>query len=920
MRSNFIFFIFILLCVLCSEAATYTVTTTADSGPGSLREAIGSANSSPGSDNIYFNIPTSDTGYDPATGVFTIHLLSSLPMIQGAFINIDATSQTSNQGNTNPTGPEVRLTTTMVVSYPFIVVSPGNTIKGFIISGFEYGILLYNNTSYSNTISENYIGLMYDGVTAAPNQYGIGLGGLTYNNTIQNNIISGNTQAGIAITESGISAIKGNYIGTDYTGNIAVPNLYGIAIQNGQNVMIGGTGMSDKNLISGNTFAGIVIDGLQSQGNIIYGNYIGTDLSTINSIPNDNGIILSYASSTIIGGNTASHRNIISGNTGAAIVMNGTGTRLNSVIGNFIGTDATGTIANSNYAGIVIKSNSHSNIIGGNSPAERNIISANVEMGIYIEASDSNVIIGNFIGPDVTGMSAFKTGDTLLQANGVEFNTVAKHNRLGGYSAGERNVVSGNRVYGMVYYGNTSYNPVIGNYIGVDASGNNPLPNATGICVDGGSHHNPIINNVLSGNISYGIFIVTNQTFYNEMKGNLIGTNASGTDTVPNDAGLLLGGGTKYNIIGGNLPEDRNIISGNRYGGIEISDQHTSDNIIRGNYIGTDISGTYALPNQYGIGLTTLPKKNIIDNNLISGNKEFGILLFENADSNTITRNIIGPAADQQSPIGNGTAGIMIWGGSSYNTIGGQGAGNIIAFHDSLGLFMKDSNTRYNTISGNSFFNNNHMGIDLAPEGPNYNDGGDGDDGPNGLMNHPVFQYAAHNPSSNQLWAYGFIDTQNPQNTVIEIFQSNGNPYDRGEGIVHLGSTIPNATGYWEIIAEGAQSGTLVTATATDNMGNTSEFGPNFLVITNLSEFIQHQTLNIYPNPSGHLFSVESNQDITNISIFSITGSHIEAQIQIDKNIAAVTLPKDIASGTYTIRCTLSDGQIINSIFQYQKQ
>lgn len=232
-------------------------------------------------------------------------------------------------------------------------------------------------------------------------------------------------------------------------------------------------------------------------------------------------------------------------------------------------------------------------------------------------------------------------------------------------------------------------------------TGSFAIPNATGICVDGGSHHNPIINNVLSGNISYGIFIVTNQTFYNEVKGNKIGTNAAGTDTIPNDAGLLLGGGTKYNVIGGSLSTDKNIISGNRYGGIEISDQHTTDNLIRGNHIGTDITGTIALPNQYGIGITTYPSRNTIDSNLISGNLEFGILLFEHADSNIITRNVIGPSIDNVSPLNNGIAGIILWGGSSRNQIGGEGLGNIIAFHDSLGIYVNNLGTTENFICEN---------------------------------------------------------------------------------------------------------------------------------------------------------------------------------------------------------------------------
>jgi parallel beta-helix repeat protein len=903
---NKIFLSYICIIVLKANvfSAVYTVITTADNGPGSLRAATNDANSSAGGDQIYFNIPVSDSGYDAATGVWTIQLASSLPMLTGAFITIDATSQTTNQGDTNPYGPEIRITTTTQISYPFILVSPGNNIKGFIIDGFEYGILIYNSTSYNNTVSDNYIGVNYTGTLSSPNQYGVGIGGNAYGNTVSGNLISGNTQAGIAITSSTNNVIKNNKLGTDISGDTAVPNLYGIALQDASNNYIGDQLLQNRNLISGNTFAGIVIEGLQSTGNTIAGNYIGTNWIADSPVPNENGIILSYASNTSIGGSIVQNRNIISGNTGAGIILNGTGTRLNTIKGNFIGTDPSGYQAISNYAGIVLKSNANSNIIGGTAVAEKNIVSGNIEIGIYIEASDSNMIVGNFIGPDISGTEAFKVNDTLLQANGIEFNTVAKHNRLGGYLPEERNIISGNRVYGMVYYGNTSHNSVIGNYIGVDVSGNSPLPNATGICVDGGSHHNPIINNVLSGNISYGIFIVTNQTFYNEVKGNMIGTNASGTAAVPNDAGLLLGGGACCNLIGGDLPQDRNIISGNRYGGIEVSDQLTRENLIRGNHIGTDITGTYAIPNHYGIGITSGPRTNIIDENIISGNTEFGLLLFENADSNRITGNTIGTASDLVSPLGNGIAGIVIWGGSSHNRIGASGQGNIIAHHDSLGILIKDANTKFNTISGNSIFQNNHMGIDLAPEGPNYNDAGDTDDGPNGLMNHPVIQHAAKDPASANFWAYGIIDTQQPDGTVIEVFLSDGNPYNRGEGKVFLGQTIANSSGEWTICVQGASEGNMITATATDPLGNTSEFSPNFTVIQSVEHISQTPEITVFPNPANDMLYIRTQTEFTSIKIFTSEGKEVQLS-RTDKsgNLYSVYLPDQCATGIYHLLC-----------------
>jgi len=907
-------FLFMIVSIF-SFSANYTVTTTSDAGAGSLREAITSANSSPGADNIYFNIPTTDPNYFSAEGVWEIKLVSALPMLTGAYINIDATTQASNQGNPNPFGPEIRITHTGTVTSAFTVVTQNNSIKGFIIKDFEYGILIYNVTASNNTVTENFIGISYNGSSATPNVHGIGISGNSANNTISGNVISGNTQAGIAIGESHNNIIKGNFIGTNSSGMSSVSNLYGVAIQNAWSNQIGGSTMQDRNIISGNTSAGIVIDGLQSKNNIICGNYIGLNSDGILAIPNEGGIILSNASETIIGGSTVSHKNIISGNTGAGITLNGTGTRLNSIIGNYIGTDISGTIPLSNYAGIVLKSNSNKNNIGGILPSEGNLISANIEMGIYVEASDSNVIVGNIIGPDISGTSALIIGDTLIQANGVEFNTVAKHNRLGGTSPSERNIISGNRVYGMVYYGNTAYNEVIGNYIGTDITGTTSIPNATGICVDGGSHHNPILFNVISGNISYGIFIVTNQTFYNEVKGNFIGTDYSGTSSVPNDAGLLLAGGAKHNIIGGNNSADRNIISGNRYGGIEISDQYTTDNTIQGNYIGTDFNGSAAIPNQYGIGITTRPKHNTIDNNLISGNLKFGLLLFEFADSNTISRNSIGTTANQLDPLSNGTAGIIIWGGSSGNMIGGHQMGNVIAYHDSIGIFIKDNNTKRNTISENSMFQNTLMGIDIYPEGPNNNDAGDEDDGPNNLMNHPNIQHVAYNPTSLGFWAYGTIDTQTPNGTIIELFIADENQFDRGEGKTYLGKAIANASGEWFFYGEGITDGELLTATATDISGNTSEFCPNFTVIVSVEDFSKLETIQLYPNPAENYIFIESNSTIHSLRIFSNNGNEISVKTeQIDFLKTKIIFPSSLPAGIYHIMILL-ETRIVSKSF-----
>jgi len=760
-----IVFLVAVFFALASEmqATNYTVTNTNDSGAGSLREAINSANGAIGADNIYFNIPTSDLNYDAGTGTWTITLLSTLPMITTGYINIDATSQQTNQGNTNPAGYEIVLKKgSGTYDYPIMLVSPGNSVKGFIIQGFNYGIMIYNSTATGNTISQNYIGTNYSATAAA-----------------------------------------------------SLPNQYGIAITNGA---------------SGNTISGNIISG-----------------------------------------------NIISGNSGSGIVLNGTGTRNNYIKGNFIGADISGVLPLSNYAGITITSNANHNFIGGTGMAERNIISGNYEMGVYIESSDSNLLVNNFFGPDSTGLAAFKiSNDTLLQSNGIEFNTVSKNNTLGGYTAAERNVISGNRVYGMVYYGNCSYNPVIGNYIGVDATGNNALPNATGICVDGGSNHNPILRNVLSGNYSYGIFIVTTGTYYNTFSGNIVGLNAAGTDTVPNDAGILIGGGTKYNLIGGSTVAERNIISGNRFGGIEIADIGTRFNTIRGNYIGTDISGLLARPNLYGLSIISECSQNTVDSNVISGNLHYGILLFENADSNIITRNYIGPGADSIAAIGNGTVGVVLWNGSSHNQIGGDGLGNAIAYHDSCGIAVKDNNTLYNTLSGNSLYENSLMGIDIFPEGPNANDAGDTDSGPNELMNYPVITHAAYNASNGMTWVYGILDTETPENVIVELFVAvPDSTVNHGEGQIYLGRTYCDAAGNWMFYGPGVSDGMLLTSTATSVYGSTSEFSENYTVIASIDES-QAIQMALFPNPCADRIRIESySGNIQHLEVFSTDGQRV---------------------------------------------
>lgn len=945
-------------------AATFTVTNTLDAGAGSLRQAIISANANPmDADNIVFAIPTSDPNYNAVTGVYTITPASVLPTVNSIAVSIDGTTQ---PGNTNPNGPEICIKSTANLMYALCYPFQGGVAKGLTIQGFQYGIILTKYGSYpsgSCTVSACYIGVSYDGSMAVPNDVGVVVYGGVSGNTIKDNIISGNTLSGIGIRSSNSNIIQGNKIGCDRTGMFAIANYYGVALDSSANNTIGGNTSAQRNIISGNAYAGVAINtnishdnnikgnyiGINANGaaradtianyygiaindsynniiggaasgerniiagnkdggvavmgpaaknNSIKGNYIGTNVSGTDSIPNSNGVLLSGASANIIGGSITGEGNVISGNTLAGIALVYSGTRLNKVIGNYIGTNFQGNQILSNHTGVYIKSNANKNTIGGAAPGERNILSGNIEMGLAIESSDSNTVQGNYIGPDITGITPLKLpNDSLVQGNGMLFNSNSKYNIAGGYNPGEGNIISGNRMYGHTYYGNSSYNPLIGNYIGVDATGNASMPNATGICLDGSAHHNPIINNVLSGNLAYGIFLVTTGSNYNEVKGNKIGTNAAGTNPVPNQVGVVIAGGAKYNLIGGNIAADRNIISGNKFNGIEIGDIYTAYNDIKGNYLGTDINGASALPNQIGISIVTKSVKNNIENNVISGNNYLGVILYEECDSNTIYSNKIGVASDGISPLKNTSGGIVIAKDSKYNKIGAINKGNIIAYHDTIGVAVIDAGTVFNTISSNEIFNNGIMDIDLYPYGVNPNDAADSDIGSNEQMNYPVIQNAYRDWSSGITSITGIMDCSTyggPSGIKIELFKSNGsNMFNHGGATAFLGDTVViNSSGNWSFTTSALGPADMITATATDIQGNTSEFAQNFGITVEVSENNSSDDYAIYPNPAADIVCISMLQsEKYTLLILDVFGKKL-FQSDIEKDTSCIDISK----------------------------
>jgi hypothetical protein len=390
-------------------------------------------------------------------------------------------------------------------------------------------------------------------------------------------------------------------------------------------------------------------------------------------------------------------------------------------------------------------------------------------------------------------------------------------------------------------------NVITGNIIGTNADGATGLDNNDGVNISfcngntiGGT--TPDTRNVISGNGGRGIFIGT-QSSSNLIQGNFIGTNLTGTAALPNLNGGIFSGGMGNDTIGGTASGARNVISGNlNNAGVQIQSVSTSlpGVTVQGNFIGIDVTGTAAIGNFFGVWLNfasnaTIGGQTSSVRNLISGNRSHGVLIANNfAQNNRIYGNYIGTDVSGILPLGNAGAGVDITSAPvvPFNRIGdtSAGSGNVIAFNGRSGVAV-ETNSTAGYIRGNSIFSNSGLGIDLGDDGVTPNDPGDGDPGPNRLQNFPIITSVTNNGS--QTTISGTLNST-PNATFFLSFYSNAacDPSGNGEGAVPLLNSftvVTNGSGdasFNAVAPTVVPNGRVVTATATDQAGNTSEFSP----------------------------------------------------------------------------------------------
>jgi len=395
-------------------------------------------------------------------------------------------------------------------------------------------------------------------------------------------------------------------------------------------------------------------------------------------------------------------------------------------------------------------------------------------------------------------------------------------------------------------------NVIQGCYIGTDATGTIDgslgegirMITSNGNTVGGTS---PGSGNLISGNSSIGIGIESCDGTI--IQGNFIGTDVTGVAALPNGtAGIDVSGNNT--TIGGSEPGARNVISGNLGSGIEIT--YGSGFVIQGNFIGPDVTGTKALGNGMGINDSggvgaMIGGAGPGEGNLVSGNHGYGMYLYNGASDTTVYGNLVGTDVTGTLPLPNIT-GIASSNSNAGIQIGGTdpGQANVVAFNSGylayslpVGTLVYAGSDRI-TIRGNSYHDNEQLGVSFNGGGlPTANDPGDADTGGNDKQNFPILRSIVHGASSTEIM--GKFDSAASTTYTLD-FYSNPSctrfPRDFDEGETYLGSTqvTTDGSGHEEFdvtLPVATVAGARITATATDPLGNTSEFSQRIIFSMN---------------------------------------------------------------------------------------
>lgn len=480
----------LLLTASTSSCTVYNVTTTADSGTGSLRDAINQVNA--GTYNtINFALTPSSGNYNSSSDTWTIQPQTDLPVVTSPVTINGYTQKGFSKPNATPN--------TLKVGDNAILKVILNGSNYTICNGYCYGNGLHFGAGSDGSVVKGLVinqwisnGILIDGVYAPapiPNP--------CTSIAVCSNLVPQATQI------NGIT-IVGCFVGTDNTGTKVLANRTGIGIAGTEfsypatpnGTIIGTPNLADRNIIAGSFgffikdyygLRGACICSSNSGGTMIQNNYLGLDVTgTIALDASQCGIMLLGDVYDTIGGSASLQGNIISGHDIYGINLTGlqpynfawtsglNNNVCNVIQGNYIGTNAYGSAALGNAnAGIALDSWSVGTQIGGSQQGAGNVISGNgtgIRLGqVDMPGNLTNVIQGNLIGTDETCSRSL--GNTRW---GIIVND--NYNVIGGTQPGQANVISGNG-YGGILIHNAYNNQIVGNYLGTNNNGTQAIPN-----------------------------------------------------------------------------------------------------------------------------------------------------------------------------------------------------------------------------------------------------------------------------------------------------------------------------------------------------------------------------------------------------------------------------------------------------------
>ncbi len=386
----------------------------------------------------------------------------------------------------------------------------GNTISG----NGQIGIDIANSDTYANYIYGNLIGTNQGGTAALGNGQGLRLFGGTHNNVIGDggamgglsqygNLISGNLNNGIGLYNSGTieNEINANFIGTNLAGTGVISNAQdGIVIQEAAS-----SNVITANLISGNGGHGVRIQHAGSEGNQLYGNTIGLNVTRTGRLGNklDGVSVQSGAVYNTIG--AEGRGNTIAGNT-RGVAIGGNGSDSNVVMDNAIGSSPSGAAGLGNSGdGVLVYGGAKYTLVGLLLDSGGNLISGNGGNGISIRdpGTHNTLVYGNLIGTNPAGNGALSNG-----ANGVQISNSAMSSTIGSGST-FRNIVSGNANYGVLISDlGTQHNVIKASTIGASKDGNSAVANsAGGVAIINGAQSSTITGSIVAGNGGHGVML-----------------------------------------------------------------------------------------------------------------------------------------------------------------------------------------------------------------------------------------------------------------------------------------------------------------------------------------------------------------------------------------------------------------------------